>query len=237
MAALLAGSDLDRDGLLRALAAGEAADQAWRSMAGGPVRLLMGSEPQEAFRHYPAGDVYDFGSHAQFYYHGHRDAEFGHIHLFQRPRGMPAGLVAAEPSAEADAPCHLIAVGLGPGGVPVELFTTNRWVTGESWYDAPAVKRMLAALRLSTTGRLAPVAAWLGALVAFYRPVLERLVDERDQAVADWRQAHGDRDALGDERLEVTSRRTIDFAADLDWVQKQRRRPLAKAAAPNVRDR
>ncbi len=191
---------------LAALAAGLGAD---------PVTMLCQGRQAEAFRHYPPGDVYDLSSHAQFYYHSHRDGEFGHIHLFQRPRGMAKGLQPAIAANGPDDPCHLIAVGFGAGGEAVELFTTNRWVTGETWYRADAVKTMVADLRLRHDGAWAGVAEWLAALVAFYRPLIEILIDERDRAVEAWRLAHPGRDALNDERLEITSARPIDPAADL----------------------
>jgi len=200
---------------LRAKAAGERLAGLAAGLGGDPVSLLSRGGGVEAFRHYPAGDVYDLSSHAQFYYHCHRDGEFGHIHLFQRPRGMARGLVPAVATADADAPCHLIAVGFGERGEVVELFTTNRWVTGEAWYRAEAVKAMVAGLRLAPAGPLAPVAEWLAALVAFYRPLIEVLIDERDLAVEAWRQAHPGCDELNDGRLEITSSRAIDPAADL----------------------
>ncbi|ARJ67280.1 hypothetical protein WV31_17205 [Magnetospirillum sp. ME-1] len=211
LAACLGGPD-DR---LRARAAGERLAALAAGMGGDPVSLLTRGQDAEAFRHYPAGDVYDLSSHAQFYYHSHRDGEFGHIHLFQRPRGMPRGLAPAVATVDPDAPCHLIAVGFGAGGEATELFTTNRWVTGEAWYGADAVKAMVAGLRLAPAGPWAPVARWLAALVEFYRPLIGLLVDERDRTVAAWGRAHPGRDELNDERLEITSARSIDLAADL----------------------
>lgn len=181
-----------------------------------PASLLLGQDVRvRPHRHYPDGDVYDFASHAQFYGHVHRLGELGHIHLFQRPRGMPAGLVPAVPSDEANAPCHLVAVGFGPGGDVAELFTTNRWVTGEAWYEAAAVKAMVARFRITARDRLAPLAAWLEAVVAFYRPVIEDLVDERDAAIAEWSRRHPLSDTLNDGALEITSRRPVDPVADL----------------------
>jgi hypothetical protein len=51
------------------------------------------------WRHYPAGDVYDPSSHAQYFYHHHPAAEgapdegeHGHFHLFLRAEGMPRGV-------------------------------------------------------------------------------------------------------------------------------------------------
>lgn len=211
LAACIAG----RADWLRARTAGERLAALSAGLGGDPVSLLTRGQENEAFRHYPAGDVYDLSSHAQFYYHSHRDGEFGHIHLFQRPRGMPRGLTPLVATGDADAPCHLIAVGFGARGEATELFTTNRWVSGEAWYRADAVKAMVAGLRLAPSGSFAPVAEWLAALVAFYRPLIDVLVDERDQTVAAWRRDHPGREALDDERLEITSSRAIDPAADL----------------------
>ena len=176
-----------------------------------PLSLLLDGVAQaSAHLHYPVGDVYDTAHHTQFYYHVHRDGEVGHIHLFQRARGMPAGLAPLCPSGEANAPCHLVAIGLGPHGDAVELFTTNRWVTGESWYPAAAVKAMLSGFRLTTHSRLQPVAAWLEALLGFYLPAIETLIDQRDAAVARWAGIN----PLDDGTLEVLSRISVDPARD-----------------------
>ncbi|RAU21488.1 hypothetical protein CU669_12355 [Paramagnetospirillum kuznetsovii] len=191
----------------------------WRAMAdsgASPVSLLLGGVSQPSpHRHFPVGDVYDFTSHAQFYYHVHRDGECGHIHLFQRSRGMPPGVVPLLPSREVNAPCHLMAVGLGPSGDATELFTTNRWVTGEAWYDAHAVKAMLPLFKVAARGDCQPVAAWLEALVSFYAPSIARLAEERDATVAAWRQSHPGIDPLDDSRLEITSRLSIDPRGDV----------------------
>jgi hypothetical protein len=211
----LAACVSSRSDLLRARAAGRRLVELTAGLGGDPALILTQGLGVEAFRHYPQGDVYDLSSHAQFYYHSHRDGEFGHIHLFQRPRGMARGLVPAVAAEAADAPCHLIAVGLGAWGEATELFTTNRWVTGEAWYGAEAVKTMVAGLRLAPRGPWIKVGEWLAALVDFYGPLIRVLVDERDLAVEAWRRTHPERDELNDERLEVTSRRSIDPAADL----------------------
>ncbi|CAA7621066.1 conserved hypothetical protein [Candidatus Terasakiella magnetica] len=179
-----------------------------------PVSLLTAGQTPEAYHHYPPGDVYDFASHSQFYFHAHRDGEAGHLHVFVRPRGMPPGLVPLVPTDSPDAPCHLIAIGFDGGDEAVELFTTNRWVTGEAWYPAAAVKAMVAGFRISARGRLQPVAAWLEAMIAFYAPTIEDLLDRRDATVAEWRQSHALGDPLDDGGLEITSRCAIDLAAD-----------------------
>lgn len=180
-----------------------------RAVGTSPRALLLGGEDPEQFRHYPAGDVYDFASHSQYYFHCHRDAEFGHAHLFLRPLGMPPGCAPTVQVGGADSPCHLIAVGLGHHGFASELFTTNRWVTGESWYESATVARLLPHFHVDGPGAGARVGRWLTALVALFRPLIVTLVERRDETVAAWAAEHGG-DPLNDDRLEVTSHAAID---------------------------
>ena len=180
-----------------------------RALGTNPRDLLLGGAEPEDFRHYPAGDVYDFASHSQYYMHGHREGEYGHLHLFLRPKGMPAGMRPEVAVGGDDSPCHLIAIGLGHNGFATELFTTNRWVTGESWYAADDVAAMLPRLHFEGNSPGHRVGRWAAALVALYRPLIVSLIRRRDQSVAEWAAAHGGK-ALDDDRLEITSRAAID---------------------------
>lgn len=204
---------LSRAALSSMAAAGEEVgrlEAAMRAIGTSPrIELAENGEPDE-FRHYPEGDVYDFATHSQYYFHCHRAGEHGHIHVFLRPRGMPPGLTP-EVAAGEDGPCHLIAVGLNGHGFASELFTTNRWVTAEAWYGARDIAAMLPRFEARRGGRHGLVGPWLTALVILYRPLIAALAARRDDAVADWRMAHPDDDALDDDRLEVTSRAAIDL--------------------------
>lgn len=186
-----------------------AIEASMRAVGTNPRALLVGAGEPEPFRHYPAGDVYDFASHSQFYFHSHRDAEYGHAHLFLRPAGMPPGCGPKVHVGGADSPCHLIAVGFGHNGFACELFTTNRWVTGESWYDAATVARLLPRFHVDGSGDGARVGRWLTALLALFRPLIATLVERRDETVAAWAAEHTG-DPLIDDRLEVTSHAAID---------------------------
>ncbi len=99
--------------------------------------------PREAtfyeFDHCPPGDIYDPEAHSQFYYHAHRSGEHGHFHTFMREAGMPEGVHPVEQSEfdylkeRDDRLSHLVAISMDRRGVPIALFTTNRWVTAENW--------------------------------------------------------------------------------------------------------
>jgi hypothetical protein len=201
-----------------------------------------------AWTHYPAGDVYDARSHAQYFYHRHApppgvDAaaihEHGHFHTFLRPRGMAPGTrplmlpelaiadAPAQPAPPAMAPVpqpnqgegndkfsHLIAIGIDESGWPIRLFTTNRWVTGETWYGAADVIAMLDRFTIEADARALPVDRWLTALFRLYRTEMAALLKARDETIMAWRRRHhrAKIHVFEDRRLEIASSLAIDLA-------------------------
>lgn len=213
---------------------------------------LRGSEAVSDWTHYPPGDIYDPLTHAQYFYHAHPPAargprEAGHFHTFLRPRGMPPGTrplmmpelaiadapaAPAEPAvppapqpdqgADNDEPSHLVAIAMDAGGNPVRLFTTNRWVTGETWYAAADVTAMLDRFALDPTRPPSPLNRWLTAMFGLFKPQMRALVAARDEAVMSWRRRHrGKVHVFEDRRLEIAS------ALDIDLDEQIRRIALA----------
>jgi hypothetical protein len=173
--------------------------------------------------HYPRGDVYDFSSHAQYYFHCHRDGEQGHFHTFLRPRGMPPGIRPADPAdwrglADNDALSHLVAVSLDERGEAIRLFTTNRWVTAETWYRAADVCAMLPCFHIGHDHPSALANDWITALLALFRPQIEGLLEERDACLERQRGVPSGVPPFEDRDLEVTSHMSIDVAAQIAAV-------------------
>ncbi len=179
--------------------------------------------------HYPKGDVHDSDSHSQYFYHAHRgiDGENGHFHTFLRAKGMPGKPKPAPysgkekwPSGD-DALSHLIAVSMDPKGYPIGLFSTNRWVTGETWYKADDVIAMLDHFNMDLLYPSWPVNIWITSTMQLFRPQIEQLLKERDQSIEHWRDTHPDVDVFEDRELEVTSSLLIDVDAQLASVNKE----------------
>ncbi|MGF1628763.1 MAG: hypothetical protein ACFCUT_04785 [Kiloniellaceae bacterium] len=173
--------------------------------------------------HYPPGDVYDHETHGQYYYHAHAAgqrfaSEHGHFHTFVRPQGMPPGIRPAAvpgfvaPEDPNDALSHLVAIAMTPAGLPFRLFTVNRWVTGEVWYRADDVIRLLDVFRIDHAQPSWPVNRWISAMVALYKPQIADLLQARDRKVAGWRDYNADGDVFEDRDLEVTS--FLDISID-----------------------
>lgn len=191
--------------------------------------LLRGHETFYEWDHYPPGDVYDAETHAQYYYHAHPpdqrfEGEHGHFHTFLRPKGMPDGIAPAKvpgytpPQDPNDALSHLIAIAMDKHGIPFRLFTVNRWVTGEVWYEAGDVERMLEHFAIDHARPSWPVNRWVTGMLHLFRPQIVELLRARDSSVELWRQKHPDRDVYEDRELEVTSYADIDLETQVRSV-------------------
>ena len=198
----------------------------------------------EDWRHYPLGDGYDLISHAQYFFHRHPSAadtaEQGQFHLFLRAEGMPAGAqplllpeaaIAKEhlPTPPQAAPSkrgardevsHLVAIAVDAAGEPVRLFTTNRWVTGETWYRAEDVVRMLDRFSLDAGEPASFVNFWLTAMVRLYQPEIAMLLRERDRLAMDPIRRRRRIDVFEDPKLEITSSLDIDLEARLAAIDR-----------------
>jgi hypothetical protein len=210
------------------------------------AEALGGAARPVEWAHYPVGDVYDPRSHAQYFYHVHppgaRSArEHGHFHAFLRPRGMPPGArplimpelaIADAPAAPVAPPApqpnqgadndeisHLAAIAVDAAGEPVRLFTTNRWVTGETWYAAADVVAMLDRFTVDLAWPSPVLNRWITALFALFRPQLIELVRARDEAVMSFRRRRrGKVHVFEDRRLDVTSAIDIDVDEQIRGV-------------------
>jgi hypothetical protein len=209
------------------------------------VGEVMGNSTICAWRHYPEGEVFDSTSHAQYFFHAHAPdsrppSERGHFHTFLRAEGMPNGVAplllpelavadvpALPPQAaplkrgERDEVSHLIAIAVDVRGEPIRLFTTNRWVTGETWYRAEDVTRMLDRFVIAERAPSAVLNRWIGAMVHLFRPQIAALLQARDETVMAWRRRRRTH-VFEDPRLEITSSLDIRLDTQLALVDRAR---------------
>jgi hypothetical protein len=206
------------------------------------ARLLRDEGTFYEWDHFPAGDIYDPVSGAQYFYHAHgaapknvgdegkfhnlmppahsgaqrRASEHGHFHTFLRPAGS-------------DTPCHVIAIAMDYHGRPNRLFTVNRWVTEEGWADAPLLIALLDRFAIDQPRPSRWVNRWLGALLRLFRPQIEDLLRQRDQAIAEWSRRHPGVDPYLARELEILSQLDISLTAQIDAVARALARPRRRS--------
>jgi hypothetical protein len=187
--------------------------------------VLRGQGEFFEWDHYPNGDVYDGETHCQYYYHAHpaalRRGEHGHFHTFLRAKGMPEGMVPAPlpdlaPTADDDTVlAHLVAISMDEFGYPIRLFTTNRWVTGETWYRGDDVIRMLDRFDMDLAYPSLAVNLWITAMLRLFRPLIEILIQDRDRAIGTWQRRHPDANAYEARDLEITAYADISVSRQI----------------------
>ena len=183
-----------RDDLLAMQAAGHEARRCMAALAKVGYNLvgevLKNQGNFVKLTHYPQGDVYDRDSHSQYYYHAHRDGEHGHFHCFLRRAGMPrASPPPRRPRPMTGRPATrpwriLVAISMDRFGQPLRMFTTNQWVTGETWYPLPDMLRMIDRFSVDHAFPSWPTNLWLTAMFRLFRPQIMALITARDTAFA-----------------------------------------------------
>ncbi len=216
--ALMPASDVERRGA-KALLDG------YRRLARTHTHLLepvLQGAPPTQWEHYPSDDAISRDRCYQWYYHSHSPAdrpgstEHGHFHLFARLEGA-AGYVnlgaerkflarLAAPNSEA-ATRHLLCVGMSPVGVPISLFTVNRWVTGDSLPSRTSTLALLESMNLDTGYQM--IDEMLTALLQLYRSEIRSLMSRRDAALR--ARAMGGKGTLDDTGIEVLSELSLDI--------------------------
>ena len=211
------------------LAAGEDVLEVWRVLG-----LTQDNVVGEILRHqgkfyewdhYPKGDVYDRQTHSLYFYHAHsvggRDPEHGHFHTFVRAKGMPRGMKpidrkdrSAWPSGN-DALSHIVGISMDSKGMPIRLFTTNRWVTGETWYKARDVIKLIGLYSIDHAQPSWPTNRWVSGMIKLFWPHVIMLLKARDKSVEAWEKQKPDQDVFEDRDLEVTSQVEIDVEAQI----------------------
>jgi hypothetical protein len=222
-------SALSKERLEKMLAAGRVVEECHRvlSKVGDNIvgDLLKGCGPFYQMNHYPDGDVYDHDTHSQYYYHAHRRGEHGHFHLFLRPKGMPLGISPCKvddyvtPQDDNDALSHLIAISMDAYGCVQSLFTTNRWVTAEYWYDCEDVIKMLDYFEIDHASPSWPVNQWISAIVELFYPQICDLLRARDQAIKTWQAEHPDDNVFENRKLEITSELSCDAFKQIKSIE------------------
>lgn len=166
---------------------------------------LLGSKQVEYWKMYPWDEgVIDLKSKSQYFYHSHpQTSEHGHFHTFYRYHN---NLV------------HLIGINLDNLGEPYELFTVNRWVTGDTYYPAKKVKPFLSQFRIHAKQPDPRIHRFLRDLFSVYRLEMGVLLEQRDIQFQQYRKEKG-QEPYEDRELELTSSHPIRIDRDVQILE------------------
>lgn len=180
-----------------------------------PVTAALGGvRAVEEWAHYPDGDARDARARTRYYYHVHSadevgENEHGHFHVFLEPPG----------EARDSAPTHIVGLAMDASGALLRLFTTNRWVTGETWRDASSIAASLADFEIGSSSDRADLDTWVSSIVRLYQPRIEHLLHLRDAALQAMRARDPNGDALEDRSARLLSETRVDFLQELEAIE------------------
>lgn len=196
--------------------------------------ILKTAEKFYEWEHLPPNDVYDTSSHSQYYFHAHskssdgsglHDDEHGHFHTFIRGKAMPESIKPLPLNGYdhktdiGNINTHIIGIGMNNNGIPIRLFTVNRWVTGETWFRAEDILKIIDLYEIDDTRPSWAVNLWISNMIILFQPIIKELIFERDQTIEQWKNDHPEVDDVYEDRnLEVTSFRDINLADYVDQL-------------------
>jgi hypothetical protein len=183
------------------------------------LRVLPPEVEATLWAHYPEHDAVSPHNGSRYFYHCHpveeRGAgEHGHFHLFLPKRVLPppseAKCVPNDPEGDRADVVHLVALSVSPEGLPISMFTVNRWVCDEWLFGHDDILAVIDGFDLTDADGDPLVNSWLTAMVHLAKPMIGTLLVERDErlAAANW---DGE-----DRALEVISIAPIDLQALVD---------------------
>lgn len=194
------------------------------SLVGNTLRR-RGKIPIDEARHFPADDVLDSRSGAQYFLHRHAAGTFPvslHVHFFRRWSPPELDLSAGETIST-----HLAALELDRKGKPVGWFAVNQWVVGDYWRPADDSVRLFLdwSLNEPDQGRGDDIPAlchqWLAAYLQLsLGPTIEPLLRQRDALLDRLVEAKPGINVLEDREHEVMAYSRVDFDKQLStWRQ------------------
>lgn len=180
------------------------------------------------WNHFPKGDVFDRETCSQYYYHAHLppEIEHGHFHTFIRTGYMPDAPSPTPYDGEwqrplgKDAICHLVAISMDANGYPLALFGVNRWVTGETFYNAEDAIALLDSFEIDLLFPCHGANRWISAMLRLFHPQAAALLRQRDAAIQARQKAHPGTDVYEDRKLETTSITPISVVDQITAIRK-----------------
>lgn len=190
---------------------------------------LQKKRKYEHMSHYPKGDRIDHDTGSQYFYHCHREnyetTEHGHFHCFMRYKHIPKRIKPASLTdwdKYIDNPMtHLVAIGMNQLGQPIRLFTVNRWVTSEIWYEAQHIHYFIKQYKMTINDDpyWEILDKWVEGMLHLFAPQISWLHQQRDLRIKTY-QANHSAYPYDDYDLEELSEISIDLPKQIEWLIK-----------------
>jgi hypothetical protein len=119
-----------------------------------------------------------------------------------------------------DAIAHIICISMDPNGFATALFGVNRWVTGETFFRARDVIKLIDQYKIDHTFPCMATNIWIGAMLHLFYPQICVLLYQRDAAIALRQKEYPGKDIYEDRQLEISSFLPISIEGQMAAMDK-----------------
>jgi hypothetical protein len=193
------------------------------------LHYTLGQKKQHvSMSHYPKGDRIDYQTGAQYFYHCHREnferEEHGHFHTFLRYKHIPKHIKPAKLpdwDKHIDNPMtHLVAIAMNRLGEPIRLFSVNRWISSEIWYDAKHAKTFTNRFKMTLTDDpyWQILDQWVEAVIHLFAPQITWVYNARDAAIKAHQQQNPGLNVYEHQGIEELSEININVQEHIQWI-------------------
>ena len=150
--------------------------------------------------------------------------EHGHFHCFLRYKHIPKRIKPTpldDWDKNIDNPMtHLVAIAMNRFGHPIRLFTVNRCVSYEVWYDAKHITHFLKCYKmtLSDDPYWQTLDQWVEAMLQLFSPQITWLLHQRDAFIEQQKILKPTDNVYEDHTIEELSEIHIDLKDQVQWL-------------------
>ncbi len=178
--------------------------------------------------HYPKGDRIDYDTGAQYFYHCHREnfetEEHGHFHCFLRYKHIPKH-IRPKPLPVWDKNIynpmtHIVAIAMNRHGLPIRLFSVNRWISYEVWYDAQHTLSFIKQFKMTKQDNSywQILDRWVSGMLHLFSPQIQWINNARDLRISHYKTVYLDSNVYEDPRLDLLSEIPINLTKQIRWL-------------------
>ncbi len=172
----------------------QASSDALKRAGSNPALAALGGQERimDPYRHYPSKEgIKDPSTGHSFFFHAHREGEYGHFHTF---------------SVDSyGASIHVAMISVNELGEPTLLSTTNQWVTGSRYIPAKDMEEHIKGFSMSPNVHEQPdLVRFVSAVIHAHHQELISLYGERDEWLKRYR-AENATDPFKDTAHEILS--------------------------------
>ncbi len=189
---------------------------------------LQNKTQHEYMKHYPKGDRIDHQTGAQYFYHCHREdiksTEHGHFHCFLRYKNIPKHIKPTplkDWDKHIDNPMtHIIAIAMNNLGQPIRLFTVNRCVSSEIWYDSKHASKFINRFKITKVDDPYWIILdqWVTSMLKLFAPQICWLYNQRDATIRSLQYTYPDCNVYENENYEELSSININLHDHIQWI-------------------